>query len=259
MRSANLLPDVVLSDNSGAIFETLYANIPLAIYSEDINKNKLGNMDTTQYKLVKDGYIPYTKDVKKIKEILEEAVLSKYVEKQKELSSWLFYRPQDPIKDFADKIEKFLKDEIDVNYKNIHDVLIKDYEDKKKEIINLQQLIELGNNSKNELANEIENITTEKDKIISDIKDEHNLQIQELEEKINQRQLQERKLREVLREKQKELQELSETNKLNEDENEKLKEEINKKDIIIGYYQNGKLYKICKRIYELYYKIRRKK
>ena len=49
--------DVVLSDNSGAIFETLYAKVPLAIFSDDINKNKLGNLDTTQFKLVKKNYI----------------------------------------------------------------------------------------------------------------------------------------------------------------------------------------------------------
>ena len=39
----------------------------------------------------------------------------------------LFYFPDNPVKEFVKIIEKYLNDNIDYNYKNIHDVLIKNY------------------------------------------------------------------------------------------------------------------------------------
>ena len=178
------IADIVLSDNSGAIFETLYAKVPLAVYSEDINKNKLDNFDTTQYRLVKEGYIPYTNHSDEIPNILEQALSSKYIEKQKNLSDELFYRPENPVGCFVNVIEKYLNDHINFDYKKIHDVLVNDYTSKVNTISQLSNdLSALQNNSEN-LARQIE-----------------------------------------------------------------------EKNTIISYYENGKLYRISKKIYNLYHKI----
>lgn len=67
--------DVVLSDNSGSIFEAIYAEVPLAIYHPtSINSYRYGNIDTHQYRLVESGVVPYTNDVADIGKILSEAM-----------------------------------------------------------------------------------------------------------------------------------------------------------------------------------------
>ena len=185
--------DVVLSDNSGAVFETIYAKVPLAIYSENINKNKLGNFDTTQYKLIKENYIPYTNEPEKIPQIIIKALSNEYIEKQSKISDDLFYRPEDPVGCFVNIIEKYLQNEIDVDYKNIHDILVNDYENK---------------------INEINDLTTK------------NLEISKLNNELND----------------------------SKQEIQNLKNEIEEKNKIIGYYENGKLYKASKSIYNFYHK-----
>ena len=190
--------DVVLSDNSGAIFETLYAQVPLAIFSENINKNKLGNLDTTQYKLVQENYIPYTNDVNQIENVLELAMSNEYIVKQKELSNNLFYRPESPVKEFADLIEKYLTNNVDLTFKQVHDVLVNDYVTKIEHINELQTTLANSNTDYNQLQS---------------ILNGKNLQIQNLENNIKE------------------------------------------KDCIIMYYETGKLYKISKKIYNLYFKI----
>ena len=184
--------DVVLSDNSGAIFDTIYAKVPIAIYSEDINKNKLNNFDTIQYKLIEKGYMPYTSNAEEIPHILNQALSSEYIEKQSKLSDELFYKPENPVDCFVDIIEKYLKDEIDINYKNIHDILVNDYSNKISEIEELKA---------------------------------KNLEIPKLQDEINN----------------------------NKQELQNLKNEIEEKNKIIGYYENGKLYKISKKIYNIYH------
>ena len=73
--------DVVLSDNSGAIFEALYNDVPVAIFAKNINK-KLGNFDTIQYDLVTSDIIPYTNNPDDIFKILSLSCSDKYKIKQ---------------------------------------------------------------------------------------------------------------------------------------------------------------------------------
>lgn len=221
--------DVVLSDNSGSIFETLYAKVPLAIYSKDINRNKLGNLDTIQFNLVREGYIPYTNNVDEISNKLKEALSDEYISKQNKLSDELFYRPKEPVKEFANIIEKFLNDNIDVNYKCIHDILIKDYNEKSKNMNEMQGLL-----------------------------NENNILKQELKDKLKEQHSKEQDLKNMIEDKNSEINNLKEINRSNEQSIKNYEVEIESKNRIIGYYENGKLYKICKKIYKLYYKMLRK-
>jgi len=67
--------DVVLSDNSGAIFDAIYAEVPVAIYHESsVNLYHYGNIDTYQYRLVESGAIPYTNNIEDLGTILAEAL-----------------------------------------------------------------------------------------------------------------------------------------------------------------------------------------
>ncbi len=122
--------DVVLSDNSGAIFEAIYAEVPVAIFATEINEN-LAEFYTTQYDLVQKGVIPYTDNIENIYDILEKALSDEYRKKQKEIREEYFYIPEDQVKDFLDVIKSFMQDNINIRYKQLHDIFCRDYMGKK--------------------------------------------------------------------------------------------------------------------------------
>ena len=150
--------DIVLSDNSGSIFEALYAQKPLAIYSEDINSNKIGNFNTIQYQLVHQGYIPYTNNLENIDFILEQALSAETINKQMEIRNKLFYFPENPIKEFVQIIEKYLNDNVDNNYKALHDVLIENYQNYIEENKHLKSLVSSTDSKILDLSSTISNI-----------------------------------------------------------------------------------------------------
>src|SRR5690606_18077129 len=47
--------DLVISDNSGAIYEALYSNIPVIVYGDRTNVRHLGNIDTAHYRWINQG------------------------------------------------------------------------------------------------------------------------------------------------------------------------------------------------------------
>lgn len=146
---------IVLSDNSGSIFEAIYARVPLAIFSEDLNKNKIGEFNTTQYEIVKKGFVPYTNNPSDISQILKDALSKEYIEKQKKLKEILFHNSSDSIKDFVDVIELYLNDKINIANKSIHDVLVTNYLEK---ISIINKLNEIINNQKDIILNHNNNI-----------------------------------------------------------------------------------------------------
>ncbi len=123
------IADVVLTDNSGAIFEAMYTNTPVAVFCDDINKNKIGDFNTTQYELHKLGILPYTNKKNEIKKILQEALSLNVQEKQKYWSKENFCYSKTPSVDFADLIEQYLNDNIDKTYINFHNILSNNYYD----------------------------------------------------------------------------------------------------------------------------------
>lgn len=158
---------VVLSDNSGSIFESLYAGVPVAIFSDNLNDNKLENFNTTQFEIVSKGYIPYTNNTSEISKILKEAISEEYIRKQETLKEVLFHDSQNPVKDFIEVIELYMNDNIDTKYKAIHDILIKNYQDKINLINNLNTIITEKNKELEALKTNSEKILSQKDKIIS--------------------------------------------------------------------------------------------
>ena len=196
--------DVVLSDNSGAIFESLYAKKPVAIYCENINANKYGNFDTIQYQLVQNGYIPYTNILEKIDNILDQALSEQFVKKQLEIRNKLFYFPDDPLNDFLQIIKKYLNDILYSSYENYiseNNSLLYTISSKNTELLDLKAKL-----------SDLEYDVLNKNKTI----DQQNSLI----------------------------------NQLNKD--------IAFKDLTIQYYEHGKLYKLSKKIYKTYHKIKKR-
>lgn len=147
--------DIVLTDNSGAIFEAMYTNTPVAVFCDDINKNKLYDFNTTQYELYKMGILPYTNNKNQIKKILKEALSQKIRKKQQQWSKENFCYSKTPFVDFANLIEDYLNDNVDKTYINFHKILSKNYYDLVKERDDLNINLSLSNSENIKLKEEL--------------------------------------------------------------------------------------------------------
>lgn len=179
--------DVVLSDNSGAIFEALYNNIPVAIFSNNINK-KLGDFDTIQYELVSSGIIPYTNNPNNINQVLSAACSTEYIEKQNKISDELFYNDENSQTAFLNIIKNFIDDNINLKYKQLHDVLLEDYRYKSNSInkLNSEKASLLNKiNFKNQQIDNLRNLNSNSEEIINKL----NNNINDLNNKIKQQDL----------------------------------------------------------------------
>lgn len=154
--------DVVLSDNSGSIFDALYCNVPVCIFSTNIKKCSYFELDSLQYQMVQKNIIPYTDKVYEIDTIIEQCLSEEVISLQNEESKKLFpLRKEDYLKTNLDVINKFLNDNVDMNKIKMHRILSNNY----KELINknqhVQALSSLIYNKEKEiksLNNEIENL-----------------------------------------------------------------------------------------------------
>ena len=157
--------NVVLSDNSGAVFEALYNKVPVALYSNDLNMNKYGDFDTYQYKYAKKGIIPYTSDVSEISEVIKKALTKEYITKQSKLSDEIYYRSPNAIDEFADFIEEIVKKDADSDYKIVHDLFVKEYREYREAWIKNDDLnIEI-----NRIKEEKEKLQQEKEKVSEEL------------------------------------------------------------------------------------------
>lgn len=98
--------DVVLSDNSGAIFDAIYSGVPVAIYASDDNLGQLRGVDTLQHTLVVEGVIPYTNDPDGLLSIIEQAISEGCRRKQAKTRKDLFGGASD--KEFIDIVKFYI-------------------------------------------------------------------------------------------------------------------------------------------------------
>lgn len=120
--------DVVLSDNSGAIFDALYNKIPVCIYSNNIEECSYNGIASLQYQLVQEKVIPYTNDVKKVSKIIEECLSSKIISLQNDKSDRLFpLKQSEYLKSNLEVINKFLNDDVNMDRIKFHRVLAQKY------------------------------------------------------------------------------------------------------------------------------------
>jgi len=156
------ISDIVLTDNSASIFEALYNNIPVATFSNDINQNKIGDFNSIQYELYKEGLLPYTNNTRKIKDILEETLSKKIVLRQRQWSKKNLVYSKDPIGDFVKIIEKYYTDKIDRQTYLLHRLLRSDYDEKVDKLDGLTKECEKLHNELNSCVNELKNYRTGK-------------------------------------------------------------------------------------------------
>ncbi len=139
--------DVVVSDSSGAIFEAIYAGVPVVSFTRNINQRHLGNIDTYQYALAKRGILPHADSPDKLIKILNNSVT--YKNKQANLRREIFLDVEDnSVNEFIRIIKSYLKmDASSDYYKILHDAMVKEWRDDKETILNLNKAIENIHNS----------------------------------------------------------------------------------------------------------------
>ena len=145
--------DIVLSDNSGAIFESIYVGVPVALFCKNPNQRKLNQIDTLQYKLVQQDILPYVNDAKDVLPMLQK--IKPYIDKQIKIKQQLFpYFKNNSVSEFTIIIKEYLSLNPDEDYyKMTHDLLVNDRK-------NLQTTIKNQETKINELEKRIEEQST---------------------------------------------------------------------------------------------------
>ena len=163
--------DVVLTDNSGSIFESLFLKIPVAVFCEDINANRLENFNTTQYELYKKGILPYTNDKNELKKTIKMAYSNNVLKKQKKWADDNLHYLSNPQKEFADLVVGYLNDKIDYRYYNFHKVFSNDYYKLLNERDSLNKKVSDYYYNEIELNGKIQQLTAD----LNGIKEENNI------------------------------------------------------------------------------------
>ena len=145
--------DIVLSDNSGAIFESICAGIPTVLFANELNSRHLGQINTPQYDFTKQGFFPYTNDPNKLTQTISN--VKNYRQKQVTLKNQLFLDcPKDALKPFLDIIQVYLKSNPKKDYRKvIHGLLVEEWKNSRKIIEEQEQRINNLNNEIQQLHN----------------------------------------------------------------------------------------------------------
>ncbi len=111
--------DIVISDNSAIIFDAIYCDVPVGLFSQNPNSFHYRDINTTQSELVKNGEILWTDDPNEIVHIADETLTTKMLNKQKEMRHRLFPEKMstDPIKQWIDVLSIYLEDRLPYEYK----------------------------------------------------------------------------------------------------------------------------------------------
>jgi len=159
--------DVVLSDNSGAILDSIYSETPVAIFSKEPNQRKLGGVTTTHYELVHDGIVPCAAEADEILWALDQAEKLRDIQKEFKNRNYV-YCDTDPTSVFVSLIEEYLAMNRTASmYFMAHDILLNDFIQKsndvrtlKKQVNRLEQrVIDFENSSSWRVTRPIRNIS----------------------------------------------------------------------------------------------------
>lgn len=110
--------DIVISDNSGVIFDAIYCKIPVVLFSRDNNSFKYKDINTKQHELVKNGVLFWTNNPRNLLNLIDKTLSDVVIKKQEEIRRLLFpiKKLKDPVKEWIDMINIYLNDEIPYEY-----------------------------------------------------------------------------------------------------------------------------------------------
>lgn len=121
---------VVVCGNTGAIFEAMYAGVPVLLAGDDFNQHKIGNLDTLQYKLLEEGILHSIKNESKDIDLLEDKALQEMAKKQHIYSDSIF-KADTGIDGWYEVIDSYLEDRTNQDYVALHDYYISEVKDRR--------------------------------------------------------------------------------------------------------------------------------
>ena len=133
--------DLVLSDNSGAIFEAICTETPVVLFTKTPNEKHLGPINTLQYNLIQDKIIPIASNPRDLLPVLLSA--QSYAKKQLSAKKELFLPvKKDSVHQFTILIYNYLNKTPDTDYrKYLHDLMLKERDSYIQQINSLENSI----------------------------------------------------------------------------------------------------------------------
>ena len=124
--------DIVLSDNSGAAVDALYAKIPVVISTEVISQSFNG-IEAVQRSLINEGVIPYVDKINanNLKAAINKALTKKQRTIQAIASDKLFPIKTGGAEAWYKVIKLYLDEKIDQNYCKLHDYYTGEWQESK--------------------------------------------------------------------------------------------------------------------------------
>lgn len=148
--------DLVLSDNSGVIYDAIYCGIPVALFSCGVNAFHLNDINTEQYKLVESGDVLWTNNPKKITDIVKKTLSKKILSRQEILSRKMFPQSRkNPIQQWVNVLDEYLNRPItdaDLSKEYWSRSILEGYE-AKRELQNLRNHVDSINHTLHEELN----------------------------------------------------------------------------------------------------------
>lgn len=151
--------DLVISDNSGAIYEALYSHIPVVVYGDRTNVRHLGSIDTAHYRWIKQGVIENPNSPEELLSAIEKGLKKDYLKKQQEIADKTFKRVYDnsAVDAWMEVIDKYLRDEVSQDYIELHNYYMDFIDGKDQRVQQLLNEMHQKNNELNELVSQFNN------------------------------------------------------------------------------------------------------
>lgn len=106
------IADVVLSDNSGSIYEAIYSKTPVVVFAESVKARKYGNILPLHAQLIDEGTIPYSNNITRLNDLVKEGLSSSVKKAQKIAREKYFNTEGDGVNKLSEIIDMYLRDEI---------------------------------------------------------------------------------------------------------------------------------------------------
>lgn len=114
--------DLVISDNSGAIYEALYTDTPVVVYGDKTEKRKLGQILPMHHRLIQEKIIDNPRRPEDILESVRKGLSREYAQKQINIGDELFKKDYTnaAVDGWLDVIKKYLSDDVNQDYIALH-------------------------------------------------------------------------------------------------------------------------------------------
>ena len=148
--------DVVLSDNSGSIYESIYSQTPVAVFAEDVRSRKFGNILPLHSELIDEGVIPYTNKIDELRNTVKKALSLSVRDAQGRARENYFNIEGNGVNRMMDIIDSHLNDSVNQQRWWLHQKLASEYHTNRNRLRDLnnayKKSVEKNKNLERQLA-----------------------------------------------------------------------------------------------------------